>query len=614
MDHFTGVFSRMPIGSCDVDISQREENEPPTIANHNSLRIVDEFAFIEHQSDKVFQVNGVIVALIGHPNWEGEEGKSSLACEQSVKCFVECWQSQGVGSLQRVTGHFALALIDNNTQSCHLYSDRIGVYRLYWHEIEDARGLGFGSTIAGIKRVCKLANEISPDALYAYMYFHMVPTPYSIHPKIHKLKPGCVLSYASGRLDEIQLCDVRFEENTKASFSDLKNELSILLDQSVVNKRYDQSEVASFLSGGIDSSTVTGCMAKMSDSPVTSYSIGFDAEEYDETPFARITAGHFKSQHTEYYVTPQDVIDILPSIAASSEEPFGNSSVVPTYYCAKRAAQDGVKLMMAGDGGDELFAGNERYAKQRYFNYYLQLPEPLRRKVFDPLIQYLPNVVPLASKAKSYVDQANTPLPDRLQSYNFLNRFALEDIFNADYLASVDTSDPLQLQQAVYNAPSEATSLNRMLYLDWHFTLADNDLRKVSNMCALAGVEVAYPLLTDELIDFSMKVPSKLKLKGAELRYFFKESLKDFLHPQTLSKSKHGFGLPFGVWLRDYAPLRELAHDSLQQLKTRGYFKPSFVDHAINMHEQGHASYYGELVWLLMMLELWLQAHHYDAA
>jgi asparagine synthase (glutamine-hydrolysing) len=200
-----------------------------------------------------------------------------------------------------------------------------------------------------------------------------------------------------------------------------------------------------------------------------------------------------------------------------------------------------------------------------------------------------------------------------LQSYNFLNHIAADEMFNTDYLSGVDTGAPLRLLQDVYGTPSKATALNRMLYLDWHFTLADNDLRKVSNMCALAGVEVAYPLLTDELIDFSLKVPSKLKIKGSKLRYFFKESLRGFLPPQTLSKSKHGFGLPFGVWLREYEPLREMARDSLQKLKTRGYFKPSFIDNAINMHEQGHASYHGELVWLLMMLELWLQAHQ-DAA
>lgn len=604
MQNFTGVLASTSIDNCEVNIPKPDAQH----ANNNSY-IVDESVFLESKNGSVFQTNDVIVAMLGRPYWEDESGKRLLNTEEQFKRLANGWQKQGTESFKQLNGHFAIVLIDRKTRSCHLYSDRVGVCRLYWHQLENNQGFGFGTSMAGIKTVSNLGNEISPDALYAYMYFHMIPTPFSIHPKIHKLKPGYVLSYVDGKINETLLEEPCFVENTAANANELGHELVSILDQSVDNMEYDSTEVACFLSGGLDSSTVTGLMAKMSDKPVRSYSIGFDAKEYDETPFARITAAHFKSQHTEYYVTPQDVIDILPSIAASFEEPFGNSSVVPVYYCAKRAAQDGVKLMMAGDGGDELFGGNERYAKQGYFEYYTQLPEPLRSHFFDPLIRCLPNALPLASKAKSYVEQANTPLPDRMQTYNFLNQFAASDIFEADYLAKVDTSVPLMLQRTVYHGPKQATSLNRMLYTDWRFTLADNDLRKVGSMCALAGVEVAYPLLTDELVDFSMKVPSKLKLKGSKLRYFFKESLKDFLHPETINKSKHGFGLPFGVWLREYEPLRELARNSLQSLKTRGYFKPAFIDNAIEMHQQGHASYYGELVWLLMMLELWLQAH-----
>jgi asparagine synthase (glutamine-hydrolysing) len=145
-----------------------------------------------------------------------------------------------------------------------------------------------------------------------------------------------------------------------------------------------------------------------------------------------------------------------------------------------------------------------------------------------------------------------------------------------------------------------------MLYLDWQITLADNDLRKVSHMCALAGVDVTYPMLDDELVELSCRIPSNLKIKGSNLRHFFKLALRDWLPGETISKSKQGFGLPFGVWMKTYAPLRELAYDNLLRLKKREFIRPEFIDKAIEMHQSGHAAYYGELVWILTVLELWM--------
>jgi asparagine synthase (glutamine-hydrolysing) len=148
-----------------------------------------------------------------------------------------------------------------------------------------------------------------------------------------------------------------------------------------------------------------------------------------------------------------------------------------------------------------------------------------------------------------------------------------------------------------------------MLYLDWKQTLADNDLRKVNRMCALAGVEVCYPLLDDDIVELSTRVPPALKVKGQQLRYFFKWALRDFLPPSVLTKTKHGFGLPFGLWMRSHAPLRELAYDSLGALKRRHYVNPAYIDRLIELHGSDHASYYGEFVWVLMMLEQWLSRH-----
>ena len=196
-------------------------------------------------------------------------------------------------------------------------------------------------------------------------------------------------------------------------------------------------------------------------------------------------------------------------------------------------------------------------------------------------------------------------MPDRMQDYNFLHRHDVTDIFQGGFLERVDTAEPLQLLRDCYNRPENASTLNRMLYMDWKTTLHDNDLVKVNRMCEMVGVDVCYPLLDQRIVELSCRIPSDSKLKGQQLRWFYKQAMADFLPEQIINKSKHGFGLPFGIWLKDYKPLKELAYDAIHGLKKRDYFKPQFLDHAIDMHQSIHAAYYGELIWILMMLELW---------
>jgi asparagine synthase (glutamine-hydrolysing) len=212
-------------------------------------------------------------------------------------------------------------------------------------------------------------------------------------------------------------------------------------------------------------------------------------------------------------------------------------------------------------------------------------------------------------KARSYVQQANTPLPDRLQSYNFLERVNVTEVFAADFLSALDLNAPRVLFRERYADAGTTSELDSMLYLDWKFTLADNDIRKVDKACGLAGVPVCFPFLDDDVVEFSTRVPPNLKLKGLKLRYFFKRAMRGFLPNEILKKSKHGFGLPFGVWLRTDRELQQLAYDSLSHLKAHHYFRPAFIDELIHLHRRGHAAFYGGALWVFMALSLWLQAH-----
>jgi asparagine synthase (glutamine-hydrolysing) len=212
-------------------------------------------------------------------------------------------------------------------------------------------------------------------------------------------------------------------------------------------------------------------------------------------------------------------------------------------------------------------------------------------------------------KLTSYVDQANVRLPLRLESYNFLHRSALSEIFEPGFIDAVDPSLPDSALREVYERTTSDHFLNRMMHLDLKFTLADNDLRKVGTMTEAAGVEACYPLLDDRMVAFANRLPVDYKVRGARLRWFFKEALRDLLPEKIINKSKHGFGLPFGMWSTSHAPLAELVGDSLSDLGRRGWIKPAYLNEMLRKQREDHATYYGVMIWVTMMLERWLRTH-----
>ncbi len=562
------------------------------------IRIAESFAFVSDDQRSLEQGH-YRLALTGH----GFE---------PLDAIVENYKAKGADFIKDMQGAFTLMLFDESEKRLLLATDRLGQNNLYYAQTPN--GIVFGSTADGVIAHPEVSSEISRQSIYDYVYFHHCPSPHTIYRQVQKLEGGQLLSYQEGKISLSYYWMPVFSEqgdySLEQSGQELRNEILEAVRQSVAGFK----ETGAFLSGGLDSSSVAGALSKVYPDQAKTFTMGFPVEGYDEIEYARIAVERFKAQAHEYYVTPEDTVAAVPKIAAFYDEPFGNSSALAAYYCAKLAKDNGIKVMLAGDGGDELFAGNERYAKQLLFNRYYRIPgfarTLLRAGLYNAPDALLKNKI--LFKAKRYVEQAEVPLPDRLQDYNFMNRHPAQEIFTDDFLTGIDIDRPIQSLRDCYDRPENASALNRMLFMDWKTTLHDNDLVKVNRMCEMIGVEVRYPLLSNEIVDLSCRIPSSEKLKGQQLRWFYKQAMRDVLPEAIINKSKHGFGLPFGIWLQDHQPLKELAYDSIGALKKRDYFRADFLDHAVKMHQSIHAAYYGELIWILMMLELWFQAknHH----
>jgi asparagine synthase (glutamine-hydrolysing) len=520
----------------------------------------------------------------------------------------EAWQAAfdtfGADAPAQARGDFAVGL-RRADGTAFLAADRFAVHSVCWRVIDGV--LHFAERADTLAALAPRTG-IDAQAIFDYLYFHVIPSPRTIFEGVHRVPAGHCLHFDNGGTTLHPYWIPTFEEPREARFGTLATEFRATL-KAAVRAQLDGTKAACFLSGGTDSSTVAGMIGEVTGQPAATFSIGFEAEGYDEMAYARIAAKRFGTEHHEYYVTPEDLVRHIPEVARHYDQPFGNSSALPAYCCALVAREQGVTRLLAGDGGDELFGGNARYAKQRIFGWYDRAPAGVRRSLIEPALLQTPlGKLPLLGKGRSYVEQARVPLPDRMQMYNLLLRLGVDEVFEPAFLARVNTRGPLEQQREVWQSAVGAGPLNRMLAYDWRYTLGEADLPKVCGTTSLAGLSVGFPFLDDALLAFSQRLPVSYKLKGLRLRWFFKEALRGFLPDEILTKKKQGFGLPFGVWATRHAGLKALAKDSLDSLATRGIVRPAFIRDLLDCRLPEHPGYYGEMVWILLMLEQWLRA------
>lgn len=567
-------------------------------------------------TDVTGDAGGRIAAIEGAVRWTDPGLAARARADGPAAALLAAYGERGADALAAIAGPFAFALLDPDAGRAWLAIDRMGVRQLF--HAETARTLLFATSLDALVALPAVRAEVTPQTVYRYAVNCVSPAPGTIYADCAKLLPGYALTWSSGMATPRRYWSLPQPADAGTAPAVLADQLRAHLDTAVERALArgggdgdgDAGDSGAFLSGGLDSSTVAGLLARRSDRPAKAFTIGFAEARYDETPYAEIVARHFDLDHRVYRLSPADAADLVPAMAAASDEPFGNSSLIPAYHCARMAKAAGVSRLLAGDGGDELFAGNKRYVEQKLLGVFDRLPRPLRAllasgaDVFpDPL------AVSVIGKAQRYVRRARVPLPERMLESPAYARAALDRVFTPAALAAIDPGETADLWRRHYRETETTDPIHAMQRLDHRVTLADNDLRKVERAARMAGIEVAYPMLDEDLVTFAAGIPSTVLIQGLRLRAFFKDAVADLLPPAILTKPKHGFGMPFAEWTRTDPRLRALAGDCLSDLKRRDVFSPAFLDDVLDAHHKDRDPNLCGIVWDLMMLETWWQAH-----
>jgi asparagine synthase (glutamine-hydrolysing) len=543
---------------------------------------------------------------------EGDFYRQGPATEPPIQqSIAELYVAEGPVFPHQLRGAFSIALWDHEKQTLLLAVDRFGVKPLCYALLNS--GILFASQPRGVFASGRFAKDIDLTAITDYFVYNVVPIPKTAFHGISRVRPGECVTWNVKGINARSYWQMRYPEDASGAMNGLSRQLYARMEECVrvTSADLDLDKAGCFLSGGTDSSSVLGLVTKLHRRQVRAFSIGFSEERFNELEYAKLAARHFSAQHVEGLLGPDEAFEAIPKIVAAFDEPFANSSAIPTYICAKLARECGVDVLLAGDGGDELFGGNERYRKNEIFRAYQRIPLMLRRSFIEPTVRIGATNGGLLGKAQNYIRQANMPHPERYCQWRLLRKFSPETVLGSGMPFRNGHSDLLATIRAHYNNAPAHSELNRLLYVDVKMTLGDDDLPKVTRTAELAGISVRFPYLDHELAEFTGRLPAKMKVNNLEKRCLFKMATWQLLPEAILKKKKHGFGLPIGFWLDKNPRLHSWAKEVLFDPKTyqRGYFRRDFVAGLFVKMSQDDTPYFGDLLWTFLMLELWHRQH-----
>ena len=513
--------------------------------------------------------------------------------------IIHQYEERGIEWLNDLNGMFGLAIWDATKRRLVLARDRIGKKPLYYYD--DGKRLIFASELKTILADASVPRELDYTALGEYLALGYVPAPRTIFKGIRKLPPGHRMVFEKGKAHLRRYWDwlPAFRPNHARSEAEWIEEGRALLKTVVRDRLISDVPLGAFLSGGVDSSAVVAMMAELSDQPVKTFSIGFHQKKYNELQYARLVAERFGTDHHEYIVEPESLRDLVPRLVQQFDEPFGDSSAIPTYYVSKMAREQ-VTVCLSGDGGDETLAGYERYAQMRQEARFDRIPLALRRALF-----YLPQTfIPVGIKGQRF---AHRMMLDPAQRYasamRQLSQRQLAELLTPQSAQQIGMDGSAFIAN-LFEPTADLDYLSRLQYADGLSYLPEDILVKVDRTSMANSLEVRAPLLDYRFMELMASVPAEWRRKNGQSKYIFKKALRGILPDETLDRRKMGFGIPLREWFRD--ELSNYAAEVLldRQAIQRGLWKPDALEAILLKHRSGR---YGMeyTTWALLFLELW---------
>jgi asparagine synthase (glutamine-hydrolysing) len=524
-----------------------------------------------------------------------------FSTRSDTEVIVHLYEEMGVDCITKLRGMFAIALYDGKRASLLLARDRLGKKPLFY--AQHGGRLFFGSEIKTLLAAAPGLAEVDPEGVLQFFYYGYIPDPHSAFRDIHKLPPGHLAEYRGGQVHIRQYWDVpAYGVNDPGSDEACLEEMERQLAEAVRLRLISDVPLGALLSGGVDSSIVVALMARESSSPVKTFSIGFGKADFNEAEYARLVAERFGTEHHELIVDP-NINDTLNHLTQMMEEPFGDSSMIPTYYVSK-LAREHVTVALSGDGGDELFAGYDRYIVNWRRRRYDFVPAWAGKIYRNHLYPNLPSTV----KGRKLAWNITLSSRDRyLDGVSFLPALNRErSLFSEEFVACArQWENPFQQFQRFYDDAPATDVLSRLMYLDVKTYLTADILTKVDRMSMATSLEMRCPILDHVFVEWAAGLPLKYKFRDSTRKFMFKKLAERLGIPsELLQRRKQGFSLPLVHWMR-----HELKDGLLQILLEprtlqRGYFNPEIVRGVLDEHLRGRRNH-ADILWMLLVFELW---------
>ncbi|MBP1775032.1 MAG: asnB [candidate division NC10 bacterium] len=531
-------------------------------------------------------------------------GGHQFRSNTDTEVILHLYEDHGADCLRFLRGMFAVAIWDSHRRQLFLARDRLGKKPLCYQQ--DAQALRFASEVKAIFQDPGVSARPDPAGIAQYLTYGFVPAPGSAFHGVRRLPPGHYLTCRDGRVEVVRYWRLRRDRKTERSEEDWCQEILARLEEAVRLRMVSDVPLGAFLSGGIDSSAVVALMSRAGVGRVKTFSIGFEEREYDELKHARAVADRFGTEHHEFVVRP-DAAAILPKLAWQYDEPFGDSSAVPTYYVAQMTRQD-VTVALTGDGGDENFGGYERYLATRVAASFDRLPAAgLLRRAIRASVPLLPRGGSRTSaffRWRRFVEGL-TETPERRYA-RWLCRLTdgPAELCTPEFLAATAGTDALEPLLAAYRESDAPEFGDATLGVDVGVYLPDDLLVKIDVATMAHSLEARSPFLDHEFMEFAATIPFALKVRGRTTKHILKRALVGLLPDEVLRRPKMGFGVPVDHWLRH--ELKDVAHDILLSSRAvgRGYFRADTIRRMLHDHVAARCSWDASL-WALLMLELW---------